>query len=184
MTIGDNIKKQRIIKKITQSELADIINKSLRMIQKYEANDVTPSLEIIEYIAKALEVSPTIITGWESFNENLINTYLKGIDVWSNNKFLDVEEREVIKMHFADLLIKYKELINKVVDRKFSLEEFEKHYSEYNNTLDIPLNKNQIKELFWKDELDKELQSITNWNKAFPAYLSGVYPNPNDFTIK
>ena len=56
MGLGENIKKYRKAKKITQSELAELIEKSLRMVQKYEANDVTPSLEIIGHIAKALDV--------------------------------------------------------------------------------------------------------------------------------
>ena len=56
MGLGENIKKYRKAKKITQSELAELIEKSLRMVQKYEANDVTPSLEIIGDIAKALDV--------------------------------------------------------------------------------------------------------------------------------
>ena len=56
MELGDNIKKYRNIKKITQTDLANMINKSLRMVQKYEANEVTPSLDIIKQIADALDV--------------------------------------------------------------------------------------------------------------------------------
>ena len=38
---GNNIKKYRKIKKITQAELANSTGKSLSTIQKYEAGDVT-----------------------------------------------------------------------------------------------------------------------------------------------
>ena len=38
MAIGDNIKKYRKINKMTQTELANKLNKSLRTIQKYESN--------------------------------------------------------------------------------------------------------------------------------------------------
>lgn len=56
MKPGDNIRKYRKLKKLTQKELANIIEKSVRMVQKYESNEVTPSLEVLDDIAKALDV--------------------------------------------------------------------------------------------------------------------------------
>lgn len=56
MTVGDNIKRFRIIKKISRKELGDIIGKSQYSIKKYELGEVTPSLEVLEDIAKALDV--------------------------------------------------------------------------------------------------------------------------------
>ena len=57
MTIGNKIKQYRKNKQLTQQQLGDLINKSLRTIQKYEANQVTPSFKVLEEIAKALDVS-------------------------------------------------------------------------------------------------------------------------------
>lgn len=61
MSVGENIKKYRKEKGITQTQLGKIIGKSLRMIQKYEAvdnteNSVTPSIELLQKIAEALEI--------------------------------------------------------------------------------------------------------------------------------
>lgn len=56
MKLGENIKIYRKRKKKTQKEMGDIIGKSVRMFQKYESNEVTPSLEVIDDIAKALDV--------------------------------------------------------------------------------------------------------------------------------
>ena len=74
MNIGKNIKKQRNIKNITQSELAKNINRSLRMVQKYESNEVIPSLEIIEKIATALNLSKwNLIKSSEEIYEDVNN---------------------------------------------------------------------------------------------------------------
>lgn len=54
MNIGDNIKKFRLQKGMTQKELADKIDRSLRMLQKYESGDVEPSIEVLNEIANIL----------------------------------------------------------------------------------------------------------------------------------
>ena len=56
MTIGKNIKIKRKQTGITQKILADYIGKSLRMVQKYENDDVTPNIKTLQSIADALEI--------------------------------------------------------------------------------------------------------------------------------
>ena len=77
MTIGEYIKQYRKEKGLRQGELANKVNKSLRTIQKYEANQVTPSFKVLEEIAKALDVNYNDFfdkprkTGhkWDRFND-------------------------------------------------------------------------------------------------------------------
>lgn len=57
MSIADNIKKYRKIKRLTQVQLAERINKSESSIRKYEGNTVTPDIPTLEDIAEALECS-------------------------------------------------------------------------------------------------------------------------------
>lgn len=66
VSIGENIKIYRKRKKKTQKEISDIIGKSARMLQKYESNEVTPSLEVIDDIAKALDVEKKKLLGIKS----------------------------------------------------------------------------------------------------------------------
>ena len=54
MIIGDNIKKHRKLKGLTQVQLAKVINKSESTIQKYESNSVTPDLAVLNDISEAL----------------------------------------------------------------------------------------------------------------------------------
>ena len=56
MKINEIIKVARDKRRMTQSELALRIGKSTRMIQKYESGEVTPNLEVLGEIAKALGI--------------------------------------------------------------------------------------------------------------------------------
>ncbi|MBE6089539.1 helix-turn-helix domain-containing protein [Clostridium beijerinckii] len=56
MSIGDNIKKFRKIKKLTQQELASVTKISLSAIIKYENNQRDPKTEMLVKIANALDV--------------------------------------------------------------------------------------------------------------------------------
>lgn len=66
MTIGERIKKRREILGIAQTELAEKVKMSKQTIYKYENGIITniPS-DKIEAIAKALDVSPGHLMGWE-----------------------------------------------------------------------------------------------------------------------
>ena len=56
--VGSNIRNLRQEKSITQTELANKVNKSLRTIQKYETGEIFPSIANIKTIAEVLEVDP------------------------------------------------------------------------------------------------------------------------------
>lgn len=74
MNISEIIKNQRKNKKFTQKELAKKINKSERMVQKYESGDVTPSIEVLNKIAGALEIDVNdLFKEYKTFSQNLID---------------------------------------------------------------------------------------------------------------
>ncbi|MDS0526085.1 helix-turn-helix domain-containing protein [Clostridium sp. SHJSY1] len=64
-TIGDRIKKKRKNKKITQNQLANILNKSLSSVQKYESGDVEVPKSILEEIAIALDTTIFYLLGYD-----------------------------------------------------------------------------------------------------------------------
>lgn len=65
MTKGDRIRDLRKARKITQIEMARMLNTTKQTISKYEKNIVTniPS-DRLELIAKILETTPEYILGW------------------------------------------------------------------------------------------------------------------------
>lgn len=56
MSIGENIKKYRREKNMTQAQLAQKVNKSESTIQKYERNSVKPDFTVLDAIAEVLDV--------------------------------------------------------------------------------------------------------------------------------
>jgi transcriptional regulator with XRE-family HTH domain len=66
METGKLIKELRIIKGMTQEELADHTELSARTIQRIENGEVDPRAYTLQMIAKALEVDFSIFTGNES----------------------------------------------------------------------------------------------------------------------
>ncbi len=71
--IGQRIKMLRKRKGLNQTELAQLLNKSLRTIQKYETGEIEVSIAVINQIADILETTSTYILGYESGTATIKN---------------------------------------------------------------------------------------------------------------
>ncbi|MDP4178046.1 MAG: helix-turn-helix domain-containing protein [Bacillota bacterium] len=120
MNVSENIKKYRKQKNITQKDLARILNKSERMVQKYESGEVTPNLDVLSEIANALGVG---------FFELANNTSIE-IDVPKNiekdhkNKLdsvvLSVEKKIAVKEWVKNSSLK--EILEEILNNNIELE--------------------------------------------------------------
>ncbi|MBD5160907.1 MAG: helix-turn-helix transcriptional regulator [Oscillibacter sp.] len=63
--IGQRIKLLRKRKGLNQKELASILGKSLRTVQKYETGEIEVSIAVVNQLADILESTPTYILGYE-----------------------------------------------------------------------------------------------------------------------
>jgi len=63
--IGQRIKEARKAAKLSQTELAGQLEKTLRTVQKYESGEIEPSIATINSIAKILNVSPAELIGYK-----------------------------------------------------------------------------------------------------------------------
>ena len=64
--IGKRIRSLRKRKGYNQQELADILGKSLRTVQKYESGEIEVSIAVVNQLAEVLETTPTFILGYET----------------------------------------------------------------------------------------------------------------------
>ena len=64
--IGKRIKALRTEQKMSQQELADLLEKSLRTIQKYESGEIEISIATVNRIAIIFQSTPTFILGHET----------------------------------------------------------------------------------------------------------------------
>ncbi len=69
--IGSRIRKARKQKKLSQTDLANMLDKSMRTIQKYESGEIEPSIAMINEIAKILEVDSSYLMGYERNSDKI-----------------------------------------------------------------------------------------------------------------
>ena len=63
---GARIKALRKQKHLKQTELAELIGKSLRTVQKYETGEIEVSIAVVNKLAEVLDSSPTYIMGYDT----------------------------------------------------------------------------------------------------------------------
>ncbi len=63
--IGQRVRELRKRKGLNQQELAEILNKSLRTVQKYENGEISISIAMINEIAKVLDSTSTYLLGYK-----------------------------------------------------------------------------------------------------------------------
>lgn len=68
ITIGERIKDYRTLNHLSQRELADMLGKTTRTIQKYESGEIQPTITMIYELAKALKISPAELIGYQKQN--------------------------------------------------------------------------------------------------------------------
>ena len=64
--IGLRIRTLRKRKGYNQQELADVLGKSLRTVQKYESGEIEVSIAVANQLAEALDTTPTFLFGYET----------------------------------------------------------------------------------------------------------------------
>lgn len=65
-TIGERIKMLRKKRGYNQKELADLLGKSLRTVQKYESGEIEVSIAMVNELAKILDTTSTYLLGHQT----------------------------------------------------------------------------------------------------------------------
>ena len=66
MTIGQRVRKARKEKGYNQTELANVLGKSLRTIQKYENGEIEISISMLNELARTLDTTTTYLLGYKT----------------------------------------------------------------------------------------------------------------------
>lgn len=99
----------------------------------------------------------------------LTDLYYRGVINWAEDELFSEAETITIKMHFSELLLKYKQLVERMVYSKRSLEEFNE--AEFQRTL--------IQQHL-ADDLKKELDELKAWIDTIPLYFSTAMPHTSE----
>ncbi len=87
MSIGNNIKRLRIEKKLTQKKLSELTGISEVMISQYELGLRNPKLENLQKIAKALNVHSLVLL--DQISQDLSDELLKDMET-EKPSFIDI----------------------------------------------------------------------------------------------
>jgi len=78
MNFGKNIKKFRLLKKLTQDELADLLNTTSKSISRWESDITYPDISMLPNIANIFEITVDELLGVELIKQDdYINSLLK-----------------------------------------------------------------------------------------------------------
>ena len=156
--IGERIAKQRKNLRISQTELAEQLGKSLRTVQKYESGEIDMSVSVLEQIADILKMPINYLMGYDSSHIKLetladVYAYLFELDRKKELKF-DID------------FIKGPESVRKAI-LSFDLNAAEFNPSFYNMMEKFQTQRDSL-ETYWidynmyRDWEEKELQKNTS----------------------
>ncbi len=108
MTLGEKIKTARTAKKLTQKQLADIVNAKHNSVSDWENNKSKPDMDTIELLCGALELTPTYLVGNKSDEEygNIIEKLMTEpglLDIINDYKTLSSKDKEAIRQIISSL---------------------------------------------------------------------------------
>ena len=104
---GDNLKKIRTAKNISQQELADMIESHSTHLSRYERNMASPSIDVAKRIAEALDVTiDTLIYGTqdEKVKNSLKDNEL--LNLFIRTQTLTNKQQETVKELLSAFLLK------------------------------------------------------------------------------
>ncbi len=102
--LNDNIRKFRDLRRLTQKEFSDRLNKSRNVISNWERGENSPDPDTIEQICKILNVTPNQLFGWEPCPDYVeyierVNTVRRRMDeLVEEKKRIDKELDEIRTM--------------------------------------------------------------------------------------
>ncbi|MFT6384290.1 MAG: transcriptional regulator with XRE-family HTH domain [Bacteroidia bacterium] len=101
MAIGERIKELRVSKKLTQTELADLVGLSYIQIGRYETQKSNPSSDVLKKLADSLDTTTDFLMSGDY--DNILSTQL--IDKELLNQFKEVEKMNPQDKHLIITLI-------------------------------------------------------------------------------
>ncbi|MEG1884526.1 MAG: helix-turn-helix transcriptional regulator, partial [Clostridia bacterium] len=118
----ENLKNARRAKKLTQQEVADHLGIERSSYARYESGSREPDIETINALAKYLDVSVGYLSGSAVYSnaDKLIDSYERSIHFWLEDQFFSASEVDRLKDHYADVLTRYKTLVESLERAKTS----------------------------------------------------------------
>lgn len=179
MSVGERIKARRKELNLSVDEVADKLGKNRATIYRYESDEIENlPVTVLEPLAKILNTTPSYLMGWDkieedyNFSTHLSSTYYNSLMKWSEDKLLNKYETTIIRGHMADLFIRYKKLIEGFVYAQMNWRNTKDDFIKLYKQRQEPLTDVEIKELFLKQELERQIEDMAIWVRNFPGWVA------------
>ena len=115
---SSNLRYLRNLKKLSQNKLAELANVNQTTIMRWELGDMSPSLDNIYDVSKALDVEIADLTGKDLSQSETINQFNELEILFNKAKDkLDPSQEATIKFVMQDAIKKYEEEKNKGLEK-------------------------------------------------------------------
>lgn len=107
--LSENIKNFRLLRGMSQAELAKIVHRSPNVISNWEKGINNPDVEIVEQLCRLFKVTPNMIYGWDESEE---------LKEFLNEKARMIREMDDMIKQKEELETKIKQFSEKISRRK------------------------------------------------------------------
>lgn len=185
---GKRLRELRKSKCLTMKELGQHFNLAESTISLYENNKRSPDNETIVKFARFFDVTTDYLMGvTDNPNTIVVNNQNVNIEMgvnsvmaWINNQFFSEDERKQLLLYFDELLIRCKRVINSAADTKISWFTNKKNQIEYNNKSPNPKSLEKLKEIYFREHLEKDMESLAGWSRVLPLYIGKTKDSDNE----
>lgn len=166
--------KYETLKKIADAigvEWYDLVppEESTRMIAAHTSDIIAREENQGKAFVKTWPPEPTFPSDNDRHMAGLTDLYYRGVLHWAEDGLFSEAETITIKMHFSELLLKYKQLIERIVYTKRSLE---------------GINEAEFQQILIQqrlaDDLKKELDELKAWIDTISLYFSAAVPHTSE----
>lgn len=176
---AENIRGFRNIKGLSMDQVREMTGLSKSTISDSENPNGNPTEKTLEKLAEVYGVNVTDFYKDESlidkdyrFSTNLSFSQFNSLITWSEDRLFKKHETAAMRSHMAELFLRYKLVIERLAYTQRQWDDVKDSFSKFYKGKSDPLPDREIKELFLKQELEKEIDSLASWVKNLPFWIS------------
>ena len=142
---------------------------STRMVLEHTNDLISQEENQGKSYVKTWPPEPAFPSAEDKHMAGLMELYYHGVVRWAEDKLFSENESITIKMHFSELFLKYKQLIERTLYAKRAVAEL----------IEAGMQRTIIQQHL-TDELERELESLKGWIDTIPRYFSFAASNSSN----
>lgn len=175
---AQNLNRYLSISNKSQKEVADAIGVSPQTFNTWCQAIALPRMGKVQKLADYFKIEKSDLidekkhsTEYDHYT-NLASIYFSAIMHWSAEKGMSEEQTTAIRDHFAELLLRYKTLLEHYFQTNLNWKRERDAYIEFYSHGANKKSAVEIEELYLKEALKEQLKNLGTWTNTFPLKIS------------